>query len=53
LIAKIYTDEDISPLLAQHLRQNGVDAVAAHEVGMTEKDDIDHLRYATQEQRVL
>lgn len=53
MISKIYTDEDISPLLADLLRKKGVDAISAYEVRMLEKPDEAQLAYSTQEQRVI
>lgn len=53
LIAKIYIDECLSPLLAQLLRREGVDVVSAHDVGMAGKSDRANLLFAKQEGRVL
>lgn len=53
MIAKIYTDEDVSLLLAELLRKEGVDAVSAYDVGMTEQPDDAQVAYAVQEKRVI
>jgi uncharacterized protein DUF5615 len=50
---KIYLDEDLSPKIAELLRQRGVDATTAHEVGNTQLDDSAQLRYATREGRAI
>jgi len=43
---KYYLDEDISPKVADILRNHEVDAVSAHEVNMTEVSDRVQLEYA-------
>jgi len=53
LILKVYLDEDISPILAKLLRKEGIDALCAHDAKMIQKEDKDHLAFATQEKRVL
>ena len=47
LFIQIYTDEHVTPVLAQILRQRGYVAQSAQEAGMLEQDDEDHLAYAT------
>jgi len=48
-----YLDEDISPKIAEILRQNNIDAVSAHEVGRggTSVSDEDQLVYAATQGR--
>jgi hypothetical protein len=50
---KVYLDEDLSQNIAVILRQHGVDAVSAHEVGTTQLGDRGQLEYATREGRAI
>ena len=50
---KYYLDEDISPKIAELLRENKIDAISAHEVGMRQAHDIEHLILAASEGRCL
>lgn len=50
---KVYLDEDLSPSMALILRQRGVDATSAHEVGNSRRDDRAQLAYATREGRAI
>jgi hypothetical protein len=52
---KFYIDEDISPKIAEILRDNNIDAVSAHEVGRsgTGITDEEQLAYASTEGRCL
>ncbi len=50
---KVYLDEDLSPIVARILRDEGVDAVSAHEVGKVQLDDRVQLTEATQVGRVI
>ena len=50
---KVYIDEDLSPSIAAILRQRGVDATSAHEVGTTQLGDRAQLEYATREGRAI
>lgn len=50
---KYYLDEDISPQIAELLRENKIDAISAHEVGMRQAHDIEHLKLAASEGRCL
>ena len=43
---KFYTDEDISPKVAEILRKRGIDAVSAHDIGMAGASDEDQLAEA-------
>lgn len=49
----IYLDEDLSPSIALLLRQRGVDATSAHEVGNIQLDDRAQLEYATRRGRTI
>jgi len=50
---KYYLDEDLSPKIAEILRKHSIDAVSAHEIGMTQAEDIEHLELAASEKRCL
>jgi len=50
---KFYLDEDLSPKIAEILREKGVDAVSAHEAGMLEASDRDQLELAAQQGRCM
>lgn len=40
---KYYLDEDLNPKIAEILRKHSIDAVSAHEIGMAQAEDIEHL----------
>ena len=48
---KVYLDEDLSPSIAILLRQRGIDATSANEVGNSQLGDRTQLQYATREAR--
>jgi len=50
---KLHLDEDLSPGIAEVLRQRGLDVSSAHEVGTTQLSDAQQLHHATQAERVL
>jgi hypothetical protein len=51
---KLYFDEDaLHRRLKQALRERGVDVLTAEEAGMRERDDKEHLDFATAQGRVL
>jgi predicted nuclease of predicted toxin-antitoxin system len=50
---KVYLDEDLSPSIAVLLRQRGVDATSAHEVGNSQLGDRAQFEYATREARAI
>ena len=50
---KVYLDEDLSPSIALLLRQGGVDATSAHEVGNSQLEDRAQLEYAMREGRAI
>lgn len=51
---QLYVDEDaMAHRLAQELRMRGIDVSTALEEGMIERDDIDHLEYASRKGRTL
>lgn len=53
LYVRLYIDADISYKLAQALRSRGLDAMAAHEVGMAEASDDEQMAYAATEGRAI
>jgi predicted nuclease of predicted toxin-antitoxin system len=50
---KYYLDEDISPKVAELLRERDIDAVSAHEKGMRGVSDKEQLKEAARQGRVL
>ena len=50
---KVYLDEDLSPSIAILLRQRGIDATSANEVGNSQLGDRTQLQYATREARAI
>ena len=50
---KVYLDEDLSPSIAVLLRQRGVDATSAHDVGNSQLGDRAQLEYAAREGRAI
>jgi hypothetical protein len=50
---KVYLDEDLSPIIARILRDKGVDAVSAHEVGKVQLEDRVQLAEAIQAGRAI
>jgi hypothetical protein len=51
---RLYIDEDsMSRGLVRALKARGVDVLTALDAGMTEREDEEHLNYATEQGRVL
>jgi hypothetical protein len=50
---KVYLDEDLSPAIADLLRQRGIDSRTTHEAGNVQLDDRAQLAYATREGRAI
>ena len=50
---KLYLDEDISPRVAERLREKGIDAVSTREVRMIGVSDEEQLDRAVSEGRVM
>lgn len=50
---KYYFDEDLSPQIAEILRKHKIDAVSAHETGMLQASDAEHLKKAASDARCL
>ena len=50
---KYYLDEDISPKVAELLRKEGLDSISVHEIGMTQKSDLEQLEFAAEHGRCL
>lgn len=49
----LYLDEDLSPTIADILRERGLDVTSAHQVGMIQLSDDQQLQYATHVKRAL
>ena len=50
---KYYLDEDLSPKIAEMLRDRGINCISAHEVGMLQASDLEQLKAAAKEKRCL
>lgn len=50
---RYYLDEDLSPRVAERLRQKGLDATSSHEESRNQASDQDQLRWAASEGRCL
>lgn len=50
---KYYLDEDLSPKIAEILKKHRIDAVSAHDVGLTQASDMEQLEYASSKGRCL
>lgn len=50
---KVYLDEDLSPIIARLVREHGIDARSAQDVGNVQLDDGAQLAYATREGRAI
>jgi len=50
---KYYLDEDLSPKIAEILNKRRIDAISAHDVGMTQASDLEQLEYASSKGRCL
>ena len=49
----VYLDENLSPAIAELLRQKGIDAISALEAGKVQLDDRDQFAYARREGRAI
>jgi hypothetical protein len=52
-VARLFTDEDVDPLVARQLRARGYDIVSAYEQGTAAASDDAQLAYAAREDRTL
>ena len=50
---KYYLDEDLSPKIAELLRNQGIDCISAHEAGMLQASDLEQLKFTSQKKRCL
>ena len=50
---KVYLDEDLSPVIAGLLRNHGIDATTAQDVGNVQLEDQAQLAYAAREGRAI
>ncbi len=53
IFPKLYTDEDVDPLLANVLREKGFDVLSCHQCGMWGQSDEAQLEFSTKNQRAL
>lgn len=53
LFASVYTDEDVSNLVATLLRNRGLDVLTTIEAGMMGHSDVEQLSYASAHNRCL
>lgn len=49
----LYLDENLSPKIAEQLRQKGIDVVTVHDLGQAGDSDVNHLTRAIDMDRVL
>ncbi len=50
---RFYTDEHIHRTVARQLQQRGIDILRCQDAGMLHAQDIDHLIFATEQQRTV
>ena len=50
---KFYLDEDLSPQIAELLRNKGLDCISAHATGMLGASDLEQLTFASTHMRCL
>jgi predicted nuclease of predicted toxin-antitoxin system len=53
LFVSLYTDEDVTNLIAKLLRERGFNAVSARDVGMLKKSDDEQLEYAVERKMTI
>jgi len=53
LFVALYTDEDITNLIAKLLRERGFNAISARDVGMLQKSDDEQLEYAVERKMTI
>ena len=53
LFVSLYTDEDITNLIAKLLRERGFNAISARDVGMLKKSDDEQLEYAVERKMTI
>ena len=49
----LYRDENISPKIAEQLRLRGIDAICVHDLGLLGDEDANHLKRASEMDRIL
>ncbi len=52
-LVKYYLDEDLSPKIAELLRNLGIDSISAHEAGMIQASDLEQLEFSSRKERCL
>jgi len=52
-VIRYYLDEDLSPVIAEMLRKEKIDAVSAHEAGMLQASDLEQLDFAAAHKRCM
>jgi predicted nuclease of predicted toxin-antitoxin system len=50
---RFYTDSHIAKTIAVQLRHRNIDVVRCQDVGMDDADDVEHLEYATSQERTV
>ncbi len=52
-LVRFYTDSHIDKAIAAQARQRGVDVIRCQDVGLADASDVEHLEYATAQERLV